>query len=182
MLLKVVSFVLLLNGAVAQEPLRNFAPFGTTVGDETMSRPIDSLTSSVHINIRFSFFNKSYDEIKLYSHGLILFGNVTYNLPHQPPGLFPLRDFAIITTNGLYLFTIFTYNQLPWSAGAWGGFPQVGFNAGDQVKFFTLVKSFTSDVIDIVSESNIGVAGQFIFHTTDPVNDVQCNTTQGLQA
>ncbi|CAM2704992.1 unnamed protein product [Rotaria socialis] len=158
MLLKVVSFVLLLNGAVAQEPLRNFAPFGTTVGDETMSRPIDSLTSSVHINIRFSFFNKSYDEIKLYSHGLILFGNVTYNLPHQPPGLFPLRDFAIITTNGLYLFTIFTYNQLPWSAGAWGGFPQV------------------------VSESNIGVAGQFIFHTTDPVNDVQCNTTQGLQA
>ncbi|CAM4868401.1 unnamed protein product [Rotaria socialis] len=158
MLLKVVSFVLLLNGAVAQEPLRNFAPFGTTVGDETMSRPIDSLTSSVHINIRFSFFNKSYDEIKLYSHGLILFGNVTYNLPHQPPGPFPLRDFAIITTNGLYLFTIFTYNQLPWSAGAWGGFPQV------------------------VSESNIGVAGQFIFHTTDPVNDVQCNTTQGLQA
>ncbi|CAF4651172.1 unnamed protein product [Rotaria socialis] len=158
MLLKVVSFVLLLNGAVAQEPLRNFVPFGTTVGDETMSRPIDSLTSSVPINIRFSFFNKSYDEIKLYGHGLILFGNVTYNLPHQPPGPFPLRDFAIITTNGLYLFTIFTYNQLPWSAGAWGGFPQV------------------------VSESNIGVAGQFIFHTTDPVNDVQCNTTQGLQA
>ncbi|CAF2044495.1 unnamed protein product [Rotaria magnacalcarata] len=65
---------------------------------------------------------------------------------------------AIITTHGLYSFTIFTYNQLQWSAGAWGGFPQV------------------------VSESNIGVTGQFIFRTTGRINDVQCNTTQDLQA
>ncbi|CAF3945379.1 unnamed protein product [Rotaria magnacalcarata] len=33
-----------------------------------------------------------------------------------------------------------------------------------------------------ISESNIGVTGQFIFRTTGRINDVQCNTTQDLQA
>ncbi|CAF3513007.1 unnamed protein product [Rotaria sp. Silwood1] len=221
-----------------------------------MPRPLNSITPPIGINIRFPFFGQSYDVIRVYSHGLILFGNVTYSLPHSPPGPFPLRDFvcaapywadtdisqdpssnifyreitdddtltrvsnmirngfpqlsthrmlwafvatwdrvpghltnigrntyqAIIATNGLYSFTIFLYNQLEWSAGAWGGYPQVGFNAGDQVNFFTLANSFTADVVSVVDDSNVGVPGQFFFLTNGNISEVRCNSTQGLQS
>ncbi|CAK9188726.1 unnamed protein product [Sphagnum troendelagicum] len=256
MLRQFLFLSLLLHVAYGQISIKNFVPFGTNHGDAMMARPIDAVTGPIHISIRFPFFDKWYDEIKLYSHGLILFGNITYVLPHSPPGPFPLRNFvcaapywadtniaqdassnifyrqvtdedtlieissmvrngfpllsahrmlwafvatwyrvpghmtdpgrntyqAIITTNGLYSFTLFTYNQLQWSAGLWGGFPQIGFNAGDQVNYFTLEKSFTANVITVVQDSNIGVPGQFIFHTTGNISDVQCNSTEGLQS
>ncbi len=89
---------------------------------------------------------------------------------------------AIITTNGLYSFTMFTYHQLQWSAGLWGGFPQIGFNAGDQVNYFKLNQSFTSDVVKVVNYSNIGVPGQFVFHTTGNISNVECRSPDGLQA
>ncbi|CAF3871380.1 unnamed protein product [Rotaria sp. Silwood2] len=89
---------------------------------------------------------------------------------------------AIIATNGLYSFTIFLYNQLEWSAGAWGSYPQVGFNAGDEVNYFTLEKSFTADVITVVHDSNIGVPGQFIFMTNGLISEVRCNSSGGLQS
>ena len=249
-------FVALLNGALGQPAIPNFVPFGTTYGDAKMARPLDSLTPRININICFPFFGKSYDVIQVYSHGLILFGNVTYALPHQPPGPFPLRNFvcaapywadtdltkdptsdifyreivddqtlsqissmvrngfpnlpvhqllwafvatwyrvpahqagpgrntfqAIIATNGLYSLTIFTYHKLEWSAGAWGGYPQIGFNAGDQVNYWALESSFSADVINAVQESNVGRPGQFIFLTNGNISSLQCNSTEGLQS
>ncbi|CAF0966865.1 unnamed protein product [Rotaria sp. Silwood1] len=221
-----------------------------------MPRPLDSVTPPISISIRFPFFGQLYNVIRVYSHGLILFGNITYTLPHSPPGPFPLRDFvcaapywadtdltqdsssnifyrevtdentliqisnmirngfphlsahrmlwafvatwdrvpghqanpgrntyqAIIATNGLYSFTMFLYNQLQWSAGAWGGYPQVGFNAGDEVNYFTLEKSFTADVVTVVEDSNVGVPGQFFFLANGNISGVQCNSSQGLQS
>ncbi|CAF1038779.1 unnamed protein product [Rotaria magnacalcarata] len=250
--------VFLVGRTIAQQSLNinNFVPFGSAVGDKTLERRIDFVTGPIPIKFRFPFFNQWHDEIKLWSHGLILFGNITYNLPHTPPGPFPLRNFicaapywadtdiaqdlqsdifyrevddvetlsqitsmvrngfpqfttyrmlwafvatwyrvpghqsspgrntfqAIITTNGFYSFTIFTYHQLQWSAGLWGGYPQIGFNAGDQVNYFTLEKSFSPDVVEVVNDSNIGVPGQFVFHTTGNISDVECNSVEGLQS
>ena len=77
---------------------------------------------------------------------------------------------------------MFTYHRLEWAAGLWGGFPQIGFNAGDQVNFFTLNQSFSANVIQAVNNSNIGVRGQFVFHTTGDIRDVECNSSAGLQA
>ncbi|CAF1153616.1 unnamed protein product [Adineta steineri] len=220
-----------------------------------MARQLDAVTAPININVRFPFFGEWYDVIRVWSHGLILFGNITYSLPHNPPGPFPLRNFvcaapywadtdisqdassnifyreitddatlieissmirhgfpllsanrmlwafvatwyrvpghqsdpgrntyqAIIATNGIYSFTLYTYNQLQWSAGLWGGYPQVGFNAGDQVNFFTVENSFSADIINIAQESNVGLPGRFIFLTNGNISDIQCNTTHGLQ-
>jgi len=59
-----------------------------------MPRPVDSVTGPISINIQFPFFGNWYDVIRVYSHGLILFGNITYMLPHNPPGPFPLKNFV----------------------------------------------------------------------------------------
>jgi hypothetical protein len=94
MLWQFFSFFFLLNEVYGQVSIKNFVPFGITYGDRTMPRPLDSATPPISINTRFPFFNKWYDVIRVYSHGLILFGDVTYVLPHQPPGPFPLRNFV----------------------------------------------------------------------------------------
>lgn len=89
------------NTAIAQhsgnifsvDNITNFIGFGPAFGDKAAERRLDFVTGPILIKVRFPFFNQWYDEIKLYSHGLILFGNITYNLPHSPPGPFPLRNF-----------------------------------------------------------------------------------------
>ncbi|CAF1461848.1 unnamed protein product [Adineta ricciae] len=256
MFLKLFLCVVLLQIAYGQNTIENFILFDASNGDATMPRPLDSVTGPISINVRFPFFGKWYNVIRVYSHGLILFGNVTYALPHNPPGPFPLKDFvcaapywadtdltkdsfsnifyreildestltqissmikngypllsasrvlwafvvtwyrvaghtgdpgrntfqAIIATNGIYSFTIFTYNQIQWAAGAWGGYPQVGFNAGDQLNYFTVEDSFSADIVHITQQSNVGIPGQFIFLTNGNISKVECNTTQGLQS
>ena len=252
--------VLTVNGQTSTvEPtptISNFLPFGRDYGDTALSRDLDAITAPIMISTRFPYFNEQYDEIKLSSHGLILFGNRSYIVPHASPGRFPIPEFvcvapfwadtaisldpasdilyreidstdtntllqissmvrkgfpslaihpmlwafvatwnrvpghiggsqrntyqAILATNGLYSFVLFTYHQLEWSSGLWGGYPQVGFNAGDQVNYFTLDKSFSPDVIEIVNMSNIGVPGQYVFHTTGNISDVECETKGGL--
>jgi hypothetical protein len=73
--------------------ITNFIPFGPNFGDKALQRRLNFVTDPIFIKVRFPFFNQWYDEIKLYNHGLVLFGNITYNLPHNPPGPFPLKDF-----------------------------------------------------------------------------------------
>jgi hypothetical protein len=77
-----------------QTSIKNFLPFGTIHGDATMPRQLDAVTAPISINTNFPFFGKGYDVIRVYSHGLILFGNITYTLPHNPPGAFPLENFV----------------------------------------------------------------------------------------
>lgn len=76
---------------------------------------------------------------------------------------------------------MFTYYQLQWSSGRWGGYPQIGFNAGDQVNYFKLNESFTAAVVRVVNQTNVGVRGQFVFHTTGNISDVECDSLEGLQ-
>ncbi|CAF1400827.1 unnamed protein product [Didymodactylos carnosus] len=118
----------------------------------------------------------------LVSHTMLWAYVVTwYKVPPGHGWSTPRNTFqAIITTNGIYSFTIFTYYKLEWSAGAWGGYPQVEFNAGDQENYYTIEKSFSPNIQSIVDDSNIGVQGQFIFHTTGDIGNVECNTKDGL--
>lgn len=88
---------------------------------------------------------------------------------------------AILTTNGYYSFTLFTYNKLEWSQGSLGTHSQIGFNAGDKLNYYKFKKSFSSSIMNVVNETNIGIPGQFVFHTTGNVSDVQCETSTGLQ-
>lgn len=88
---------------------------------------------------------------------------------------------SILTTNGYYSFTLFTYNKLEWSEGLSNLSSQIGFNAGDNINYYKFKKSFSSSIMNIVNESNIGIPGQFVFHTTGNISDVQCETSTGLQ-
>jgi hypothetical protein len=90
-----IFVIIFVSQTIAQQPtnITNFVPFGLTAGDKPLQRQLDFVTEPILIKVRFPFFNQWYEEIKLYSHGLILFGNITYNLPHSPPGPFPLRNF-----------------------------------------------------------------------------------------
>ncbi|CAF1514790.1 unnamed protein product [Didymodactylos carnosus] len=76
----------------------NFVPYGIDSGDTPMDRRLNALTPPIKIKALFPYFNEKYDEIKLWSHGLILFGNQTYNnLPHAVPGRFPLPSFICVS-------------------------------------------------------------------------------------
>ena len=58
----------------------------------------------------------------------------------------------------------------------------MGFNAGDQLNYFTVEDSFSADIVYITQQSNVGIPGQFIFLTNGNISKVECNTTQGLQS
>ena len=45
----------------------------------------------------------------------------------------------------------------------------MGFDAGDQTNFFNLASSNTPDVVEIETQSNVGVAGRYMFRTDLPV-------------
>ena len=96
-----ICIIIFIGDTIAQQStnissidnITNFVGFGSAFGDKAVERQLDFVTGPILIKVRFPFFNQWYDEIKLYSHGLILFGNIAYSLPHSPPGPFPLRNF-----------------------------------------------------------------------------------------
>ena len=77
---------------------------------------------------------------------------------------------------------VFLYgdNLINWSVGQASSIhAQVGFNAGDGVRHYTVSGSRTSSIVNIETTSNIGVAGKYIFRVDDatiatppPGNDV----------
>ncbi|UJR12549.1 hypothetical protein I4U23_016725 [Adineta vaga] len=90
---------------------------------------------------------------------------------------------AIVTTNGINSFAIYNYEQLQWSYGSASSniHAQAGFNAGDMNNSFVIEKSFTSEVLSIVNDSNVAYPGRFIFAIGGDITNVACNTTNGLQ-
>ncbi|CAF1395608.1 unnamed protein product [Adineta ricciae] len=238
--------------------IKNFVPFGIEHNDKSLENDLNYVTESISLSVRYSFFNKFYDELRISSHGLIMFGNETCSLSYKSSDPFPFQDLvcvapfwintnfthetlknifyreillktepqtlyqitkilrtgfpklaaqrmlwafvvtwydlpdikneinrntyqAILTTNGFYSFTLFTYHQLEWSQDSTGNHARIGFNAGDNVNYYQLKKSLSPQILSIVNDSNIGIPGQFIFHTTGHVNDIQCETSTGLQ-
>ena len=84
----------------------------------------------------------------------------------------------MVTTDGLLSFAIFNYAKIEWVTGGasqgTGGFrgtpAMVGVNAGDGVRFYKYKHSLTDDVVKIVTESNVGVPGQWVYRIDDDVS------------
>ena len=76
-------------------------------------------------------------------------------------------------TNGINAFVAFLYadNLIQWTTGdasggtgGIGGTPaQVGFNAGDGVRYFSIPGSQTAAIVNIDTTSNVGVPGLWMF-------------------
>ena len=66
-------------------------------------------------------------------------------------------------------------NGIQWTTGdasggsnGFGGTEaQVGFNAGDNTNYFAVPGSRTSNIVNIETTSNIGIAGMWVFQVND---------------
>lgn len=67
---------------------------------------------------------------------------------------------AVIATNGSATFVLFLYRDIQWSGGT-----IIGFNAGDQERFFSLPDAtlIIDAVFNLESRSNVGMPGTFYF-------------------
>lgn len=80
---------------------------------------------------------------------------------------------CVMATNGATSFVIFLYADggIQWTTGdatdgvdGLGGIPaQVGFNAGDGIRYASVPGSQTSEIINIATTSNVAVPGVWIF-------------------
>ena len=80
---------------------------------------------------------------------------------------------AVLATDGLLSFVIFLYadGEIQWTTGdasegtdGLGGTPaQVGFDAGDGIRYFAVPSSQTDEIINIADTSNVGIPGMWIF-------------------
>ena len=236
----------------------HFLPFGSEHEDRTIDDPTSDMTDPIFLTVRYPFFNRSYEQLRLSPHGLILFGNETIASPLTRPSPFPIEDLicvapywigtditdrsrgqiffreislkngadhlsqitrlvrnafpqlsaqrmfwafvvtwygiqdhgesesrntyqTILTTNGFHAFTLFTYHQLEWSGELGHPSALIGFNAGDKINFYQLNHSLTPAVLNVIHDSNMDIPGQFVFHTSGLLNDIQCDTSTGLQ-
>ncbi|XP_071476500.1 uncharacterized protein [Diadema antillarum] len=82
---------------------------------------------------------------------------------------------AVLVTDGRHSFAIFNYGDINWTTGTasngnsytgLGGTPaQVGFNAGDGVRYYSVPGSRTDDIVDVEEASNVNVTGRYVFRT-----------------
>uniref|UniRef100_A0ABM0M9L1 Protein mesh-like n=1 Tax=Saccoglossus kowalevskii TaxID=10224 RepID=A0ABM0M9L1_SACKO len=97
---------------------------------------------------------------------------------------------AVLITNGRHSFTLFNYGNITWTTGTasdgdtngLGGTPaKVGFNAGDNSTYFTVPTSFTHEIVNIETTTNVGVTGRYVFRVDERnVRGVGCNTEGSL--
>ncbi|XP_078686455.1 protein mesh-like isoform X6 [Branchiostoma floridae x Branchiostoma belcheri] len=86
---------------------------------------------------------------------------------------------AVLVSNGRYAFTIFNYGDITWTSGTdsggdpetgLGGIPaQVGFNAGNNVDYFSVPASRTENIVDIEETSNVNLPGRWVFRIDSAV-------------
>ena len=79
----------------------------------------------------------------------------------------------MLATDDLLSFVIFLYadGEIQWTTGdasagidGLGGIPaQVGFDAGDGIRYATIPGSQTDAIINITQTSNVGIPGVWIF-------------------
>ena len=74
---------------------------------------------------------------------------------------------VVLATNGRFSFAIFSYadDGIQWLAGGASGqiTAQVGFDAGDGERFYSVPGSRTADIVNLPTMTNIGVPGKFVF-------------------
>ena len=78
-----------------------------------------------------------------------------------------------MATDGESSFALFLYldDGIQWTTGkasdgigGLGGIEaQVGFNAGDDINYYTVCGSMTPSIVDIETTSNVGIPGMYIF-------------------
>ncbi|XP_013419198.1 sushi domain-containing protein 2 [Lingula anatina] len=97
---------------------------------------------------------------------------------------------VVLVTNGRHSFAIFNYKEVTWTtgtasggSGGLGGTPaQVGFNAGDGLRYFSVPGSRTSAIVDVETTTNVNVPGRWIFRVDDiGVEAGGCNMGVELQ-
>ena len=79
----------------------------------------------------------------------------------------------VLATDGTRSFALFLYldDGIQWTTGDAGGGvngvggteAQVGYDAGDDVNYYTVPGSMTSMIVDIETTSNINISGMYIF-------------------
>ena len=83
-----------------------------------------------------------------------------------------------MTTDGDLSFVFLIYTDIQWGTGS-----QIGFNAGDGVRSFTLPGALTNLTRDIDTLSNIGVPGVFIYRVDEyPIQDLPDGTLHAFLA
>ncbi|KAI0212249.1 Sushi, nidogen and EGF-like domain-containing protein 1, partial [Lamellibrachia satsuma] len=96
----------------------------------------------------------------------------------------------VLITNGRHSFTTFNYGDILWTTGVGsggdeatglGGIPaQVGFNAGDGLRYFSVPGSRQAAIVDVETTTNVGLPGRWMFRIDDvSVEAGGCNT-EGL--
>ena len=83
-------------------------------------------------------------------------------------------------TNGTHSFTMFLYadGEIQWTTGSAsrGVAAQVGFNAGDGERFFSVPGSQTPAIMNIDTTSNVGIPGVWIFQVNgDIIPALECS-------
>ena len=92
-------------------------------------------------------------------------------------------------TDGTISFAKFLYadGEIQWTTGdasggrnGFGGTPaQVGFDAGDGVRFFSVPGSQTDAIVNISTTSNIGVPGVWTFQVNGNVAQCEDDMSNG---
>ena len=87
----------------------------------------------------------------------------------------------MLVTDGTLSFVLFLYadGEIQWTtgdasggSGGFGGTPaQVGFDAGDGERFFSVPGSQTADIVDIDTTSNVDIPGVWMFQVNGEVAD-----------
>ena len=64
---------------------------------------------------------------------------------------------VVVATNGQISFVFFIYSNIEW------GSANIGFNAGNGMRFFMAPGALTSQTRNIVNGSNVGILGLYIY-------------------
>ena len=74
---------------------------------------------------------------------------------------------VVVAADQQMTFVFFIYGDIQWGVGA-----NVGFNAGDGVKFFMVPGALTNQTLNIDEGSNVGATGVYIYRVDLPACSV----------
>jgi hypothetical protein len=70
----------------------------------------------------------------------------------------------VIVTNGSISFLVFNFEQMSWTSPPSGSnFANFGYNAGDNINYYSHPDSFTANIKNVSLQSNVNVPGKWIF-------------------
>lgn len=75
----------------------------------------------------------------------------------------------VIATDGKITYLIYIYGKMMWPNSGFTKKVQVGYDAGDNVNYFTFPDSFTNNIMSVSSKSNINSPGKWLFKASNSV-------------